>query len=189
MRYQIRKGQQRLPLGGHHYNAHGIKFTGENHIEVYEKIIDYRLNNMIPVGDPEQEVLAYYYDNFPWMVDPDPDAVAKRKSEHYLNWRSWVHRMWKNPLNRAVTNKEASIRWDVCKSCPHNLKLSVDNSPEGSETLRRAFLLRRGQAVPSHIGFCSLHSMDISVASFLEAPAAVSGKMKDAANHPGCWVA
>lgn len=187
MKFRIRHGQQLRPHGGHHFYAHGIKFEGETHLHVYEKLREYRLNNMIPVGNVEQEVLAYYYEKFPWMVDAISSEEPVPKNDYYARWRGWIHRMWKTPLNRAVTKKEAATRWAVCQGCPHNIKLSVDGSKEGSETLRRAFLLRRGHDIPPFLGFCSLHSFDLSVASFLEAPAEVSGKLKDTANYPGCW--
>lgn len=189
MKYRLRPGQQRIPLGGHHFNCHGMKFSGETHVEVYEKLLDYRLNNTIPIGDPEQEVLAYYAVESPWMVDAMPDEPARKKSEYYLHWRAWVQKLWKHPITRAVSPKEAAMRWPICEKCPHNIKLAVDASPEGAETLRRTFLMRRGHPVPNKIGFCSLHSFDIGVASFLEAPASVSGKLKDTAKYEDCWVA
>lgn len=188
MKYCIRKGQQLRPHGGHHYHAHGIKFEGDNHKDVYEKLTTYRLNNTIPIGDPEQEVLSYYAREFPWMVDEVEALPSIKKNDYYARWRAFVQNTWKHPLTRTITAKEASSRWDVCAKCPYNVKLSVGSSQEGQELLRRTFLLRRGQEVPAKLGFCSLHSFDIGVASLLETPVEVSGKMKDAANAPDCWV-
>lgn len=188
MKYRPRPGQQLRPHGGHHYFAHGIKFEGETHTEVVDKVSDYRLNNTIPIGNVEQEVLAYYADKFPWMVDAMEESDPAPKNDYYAKWRAWIQRQWKNPLNRSITPKEAALRWAICERCPHNIKLAVDSSPEGSEMLRRAFLLRRGANISKKLGFCSLHQFDIGVASFLEAPASVSGKLKDTANYEGCWV-
>lgn len=187
MKYVIRRGQQMLPKGGHHFDAHGRTFKGEDHEEVIEQLKTYRINNMIPVGNPEQEVLASYASHSPWMVTAVDESPAKI-GKHYSNWRDWVHSMWKNALHRIVTRKEASIRWEICCACKHNLKLEVSKSDEGAETLRRVFLLRRGQDVPKELGFCSLHLWDNSIACFLEDPLKASRKSKDSADQPKCWV-
>ena len=78
MKYELRKHQQLRPLeGGHHFHCYGLKFTGETLGEVVGKVSSYRLNNLIPMGRPEQEVLAYYADKFPWMVDAAEDETVE----------------------------------------------------------------------------------------------------------------
>lgn len=187
MRYKLRKGQQLRPHGGHHYKTNGIKFEGETMEEVRKKISDYRISNMIPVGYPEREILEYYADKFPWMVDPIDVPEYVPKNFYYSQWRDWIHGLWKSPRTRFLTPTEAQLRWSVCLNCKHNIKLSVDGTQEGVETLRRAFLLRRGQNTSPKLGFCSLHLHDNSAASFLEAPIELSGKKKDSVNPPDCW--
>ncbi len=186
---KLRKDQQLRPLGGHHFIEGRLRIEGETLDEVIRKLTDYRVNNSVPVGNPEQEILVYYLGKYPYMVDIDYEAVDSFTQGYYeQKWLEWIRRHWKRPASKQITPKEAESRWNVCLNCPHNIKLSV-STQEDKESERKSFLLRRGQTTPEKLGFCSLHLWDTRASVFLEAPAEVSGKLKDAANYPGCWCA
>jgi hypothetical protein len=187
--YKLNSNQKRLPFGGHHfYEKDGHMFKGETFKEVADKLSGYRINNNIPVGDPEQEILRYYWMNFPWMVKDVLETRPVARNEDYDSWRGWVSRIWKSPPKKLVTRKEASIRWEACKECPFNIQKSWSETDESSELSRRAMLIRKGAEVPEYIGFCSLHGWDLSIATFADAPNSISDKKKDGANPDGCWV-
>lgn len=177
------------PIGGHHFREDGVLFEGDTLDEVLTKLSDYRVNNSAPLGDPEQEILAYYAKNWPFMVDEDEDAKPP-EPVGWMNaaWVSYLRKMWTRPATKQITPKEASTRWEVCLKCPHNRQISLTTQEE-KEMERKSFMLRKGQNVPDKIGFCALHRWDTKSSVFIEAPAAVSGKLKDATNYPGCWVA
>lgn len=163
--------------------------TGESFEEVRDKLADFRVNNNVPIGDPGQDILSHYANNWPWMVmHDDQPSVNKEQSREYINWRRWIYRIWNNPPLKTVSTKEASMRWDVCKKCPRNKKMEWEETKESSELARRAFLMRRGIDIPKETGFCDCHNWDISVVSFVETPRELSGKLKDSADQPGCWV-
>lgn len=187
--WQLRKLQQMRPIGGHHFSEDGQTFRGDTLDEVVKALSDYRINNSAPLGDPEQDVLRYYAEHWPYMVDivedpPEPETPSLRMTR----WMQWVRKQWGKPAPKMATQQEAAIRWEVCLGCPHNVKL-YPSTREQMEIERKAFLLRAGQNVPEKLGFCSLHRHDTTVAVFTEAPAAGSEKPKDLPNHPGCWVA
>jgi hypothetical protein len=185
---KLNKDQQRQPIGGHHFNDNGFMIRGESFDEVVAKIKEYRLNNALPVGKPDMEVLQYYSDKYPFMVhNDDGTPPPKGPSKSYADWREWVWGLWRKPELRHVTGKEAAERWVECSMCPYNIPINTDGM-EAKEIAKKAFLLRRGESVPKFIGFCACHRFDIGVASFLEAPGKRSGKKEDSETHPGCWV-
>ncbi len=154
-----------------------------------KKITDYRVNNAITVGDPKQEVLEYYLKNFPFMIDLDESTDRVNTLDEISKaWVEWVRKRWSQPPGKTITPKEAAIRWSVCLGCPHNKPFEAVTQ-EQMEMERKAFLMRKGYTVPPKLGFCSLHRWVTPIQVFSEAPAAASGKLKETANHPGCWVA
>lgn len=189
MAIKLNPDQQRQPIGGHHFKENGHMLRGDTFDEVVSELATYRLNNSIPIGNPKQDVIAYYAEKFPYMVmlDEDPPEPIKR-SEEYLAWRSWVWEMWKKPELRHVTTKEAAERWIECSQCPYNKSILETVTREGREVSKKAFLLRRGENIPSFVGFCACHRFDIGVASLLENPASRSEKNKDTEQPAGCWV-
>ncbi len=185
---KIRHQQKRLPLGGHHFNEGLVTLKGDTHIEVANKLRDFRVNNNKPMGDPEQDVLNYYAETSPWMVREDEEKEEVPLDPSYLEWRDWVYRVWDKPPKKYTTKRDATARWLVCKTCPFNKKMDWVESNESSELVRRAFLLRKGLEVPDYLGFCTCHKADLGAFSFLEAPKDHSGIAKDAKNYPSCWV-
>ena len=189
MKWKIRESQQLRPFGGHHLVAHGIRFEGNTPVEVVKKVTDYRVHNSIPVGEPMKELLDYYAAKWPFMVDEDYDTKPEPPPNTTKEkWMGWVRQQWKFPRGKYIANKEAEARWKVCLTCPFNKPIETQ-SQEEREIARKSFLMSRGVTMPARLGFCSLHLADIRTMVVLEAPSVVSDKPKDAANHPGCWVA
>lgn len=185
--WKLRPGQQMRPIGGHHFTEDGVRFEGDTLDEIVTKLSDYRVNNLAPIGQPRQEILSYYAKNWPFMVDEDFGAEPPEPPGYRMEkWTAFIRKLWGKPGMKQITPKEASLRWEVCLKCPHNVPVSPTTQEE-KEMERKAFMLRKGQTVPAKLGFCSLHLWDISSASFIETPVALSGKPKEAASYPGCW--
>jgi hypothetical protein len=185
--FKLNQDQKRLPLGGHHFTEKGHTIKADTFKQVVEKLEQYRLNNNMAVGQPDQDVLFYYALNFPWMVKEDgkPDPI---EPEDYKAWRSWIQKTWNKPPKKIITRKEASTRWEVCKLCPHNRTIGWPDSVEASQFARKAFLIRRGIEIPEDLGYCDLHKADLGVFTLTETPSSHSEKPKDIANEPSCWV-
>lgn len=185
---QLRKFQQRRPLGGHHFPESGITVRGATFEEVVSKLKKLRLNNGHPAGDPEQEVLRYYAEHFPFMVMSGGSEPKPLTPSNYSKWRDWIRYMWFDPPKKIVTKKEASLRWDKCKECPRNTKMDWSETEESAEFTRRAYLLRQAQDIPAYLGFCSCHKADLGLFTFLEAPEKVSNKNKGDSQPENCFV-
>lgn len=186
---KINKDQHRSPIGGHQYPENGLLVRGDTFKEVVQKLTEYRLNNHIKVGNPEQDVLLHYAKQWPYMVKHDPDAAPKKENQTYEQYRKWVEATWVNPPVKTLSAKEASDRWAVCDTCPFNKAKDWRETKESAELARRTFLLRRGMDAPQGLGVCSLHfHADLSVLSFIEQPAHFVDITKDAAKPEKCWV-
>lgn len=188
MRHRLNPNQKRLPFGGHHFRERGVTLKGETFDDVVELLTDFRLMNGWPVGNPSQEIINYYAEKFPWMVEYDLSGKEDEpENEHYVAWREWISSVWGKVQGKFITRKEASFRWDVCKNCPFNVGAPWPVSREATEFQRKSLLLKKGEKTPDNYCFCALHRADIGVASFLESPRELSRKDKNKSDHPGCW--
>lgn len=190
MRLRLNNNQKRLPFGGHHFfeNSMNHLLKGETFDDVVRQLTDLRINNNVPMGDPEQEILIFYAKNYPWMVKYDMESTGvEQLSPRYQAWRRFVYNTWNKPPQKVVSNKEAAMRQERCLSCPYNQPLDWDETDESSELTRRAFLLRRGANLSQDIGFCTLHESDLGILTLVENPESYSARNKDTPNYPGCW--
>lgn len=167
---KLNPNQKRQPFGGHQFfdSQKAVSFRGNTFEDVKNKLTSYRINNGIPVGNPEQEILQYYATHWPFMVMPCETANANALSPKYLGWREFVSKSWLIPPKKFITSKEAQERWKICCECPFNQLKDWKETDESSELTRRAFVLRRGIDVPEYLGYCSLHRVDLGVFCFLD---------------------
>lgn len=188
MKHRLKLNMKREPFGGHHFRENGATLKGDNFNDVVDLLTNFRLINGRPIGNPTQEVINYYAEKFPWMVEYDLSGEEDEPvNQEYEAWRDWVSSVWGKPQNKFITRKEASFRWEVCKKCPFNIGSTWTETKESTEFSRKSLLLKRGEKTPENMVFCSLHHADIGVASFLESPRDFSRKDKNKSDHPGCW--
>jgi hypothetical protein len=185
---KLNPDQQRLPHGGHHYPIiDGPLVRADSAREVIRKITDYRIANALPLGDPEQELYRYYHKFWPYTVIEVDSTKGDEPATNFPSWAKWVRKAWKMPP-KLVTTKEASFRWDICLTCPHNKQFDWKETNESAVLSQRAFLLRRGIEAPKALQYCDLHRADLSVLTFTETPGLFSEKPKEAIQPSCCWV-
>lgn len=185
---KLNPDQQVGPIGGHQFPSHGITFTADDFPRLAKKVYEFRVTNLLPAGDPDQEILRYYLEKWPYMVSIDEKAIKSKSSGYFEQWARWVGRAWRNPPKSIVSTKEAEDRMSACKTCPHNKAFDWKSTPETESLSQRTFLLRRGYEAPKQLGFCDLHKADISVFCFLTTPDAFSEIESQAEPQASCWV-
>ena len=186
MSLRLNAQAKRLPFGGHQYHAYGTAFRGETLKEVVKDLSNFRINNNIPIGDPEQDILTYYVEKWPWMVR-DGGRDAEEVPDTYSEWRESIYRIWKTPPKKMLATKEAATRWAICEKCPFNQPIPPSDSVESKELVRRSNLIKRGSDTPKDLGFCGLHKMDLGILSLID-PAKEVSIAEKGKSHPGCWV-
>lgn len=185
--YALKKNSHKAPYGGHQFNELGTVLRGDSFDELVEKLKNFRLMNARQLGKPDQDILHYYAENWPWLVERTEGEFVPTDA-NFESWKSWIHGIWNKAPSRIVATAEAKTRWAVCEKCPFNRPMQFEDSPEVAELKRRAFLLKRGIDVPSNIGFCAVHRADIGVLSFIDNPEDFSKKRTKGGSYEDCWV-
>lgn len=186
MKLLLNKDQKRLPIGGHHFIQHGITFKAETFDKVVAEIVDFRRNNNRPIGNPDQEVLTFYLQNWPYMVVVDESQDVRKEDDAYIAWRDAVYELWAHPPKKFVAEKEAEDRWKICETCPHLKKTGIANLKEYAEVVKREFILKRGIETPPFLQYCALHRTSLPVLVLADQPVSLSRK-KEGESHNGCW--
>jgi hypothetical protein len=155
--------QQKPPLGGHQYSQSGNMMKAESFKDLVKDVTEFRIRNSIPVGRPDQDILQFYAEKWPWTVLSDGQPVPK-DDENFSRWRSWLHKSWTSGPVKMRSATEAKERWKICIDCGWRKKV-VSETSESKSLEGKSLILRHGQETPS-LGFCSLHGIDLDVASF-----------------------
>lgn len=189
VKFKLNPDQQRQPIGGPHYKIiNGPLFRGETLKELVKKVSDYRIANLIQLGDPEQDILLDWFVKWPYMVMLEGEETKSEQRNGFVVWSSWIRKLWRNPHTKTLTTKEASERWQKCLTCPFNKEFDWSDTKESAAMVQKAFMLRRGIDIPKTLGYCGLHLWDIGVSSFIENPAKFSEKKQDQPQPSECWV-
>ncbi len=183
----LNPNHQRLPLGGWKFVESGQEFEADTFPELLKMVEIHRLANMIPFGNPDQDILQSFATDAPWVVIQD-DRPIPEVSQAYSLWRDWVYSTWRKPPTRMITPEEAEDRWEKCELCKYNHDRPLMKSAESKEIAKRASILKAAQATPSHLGYCPLHKVDLSVFSLISNPQPYSKMDKDQVQPECCWV-
>jgi hypothetical protein len=199
-----------IPPGGWHFVEQGIRLEGESRDALIKTLHDYRLNNALPIGEPERDVDTFICTSFPNLcggnvsrtLDADEPTkvygvpVRRRISERVGSWTA--NRYSKLGSIHTVEREEAERRSNICINCPQNdnkwrEKVTKD-CPPCKERLERLdstlFQVRQGKSVVREklLGACTCAGQDNATAVWLPA------KQLQHARHylndldPTCWM-
>lgn len=186
---KYKTNQQRIPVGGHNFTEHGLTLKADSVEQLEKKLLEFRLNNNRPAGDPKKDILLHYAKTSPWMVEDtdetDPEIVENR---NYKAYRTWIQKTWEFPPKKILQPQEAKDRWEICRNCKFNLPKNWKKTDELKALEQRQFLLKRGITTAKDLGFCSLHRFDIEVASLIAEPRAHSDIQVERPEDLKCWV-
>jgi len=153
------------PPGGWHFIEDKTTIRGETPEEVEGKLLDYRIRNGIPPGNPMQDLLNFTATRWPNLVEnaEEPPAAPKDHPvyEKVWNWLVSISHLT-NPGD--VPYEQALEQTKICSQCPLNLPYPKSDDILKDEVERRSFLLRKGR--PSNLGFCLHHQWDSRVAVY-----------------------
>lgn len=184
MTLEIVRGHPKVPSCGWNFHDHGQNFTGRDADEVIRKLTEYRTQNSLPLGDPEQELAAYYAEQAPYLVRERPtqpietNGVRQRVAEHTMG-------IWYGKFQRLpVHNEQVRERLAVCVSCTHfHHDFHDGESSYWREAATRAALMT-GDMDCAEKGHCDYHHWIISLAARLVTPA----KLATMPAPSCCWV-
>lgn len=188
MAWRYNAKQQRRPIGGQHFPCKdGNIIKAETFGELVTKVLDYRLNNGHPVGDPEHDIVQYYATNYPFMVEEyESGDEAERHEDSDMVYR-WVNSVWTNPPSGLLSKLEAAPLIKTCLDCPHNVDLEDLPQADSFDTaISRALVIRKFMSAPDNLGWCDHHKWLTPLALFIK-----ENKKYSSGEEPypeGCWV-
>lgn len=119
-----------VPPGGFHYieqiNGRELKLESTSVESVQELLLRYRLNNGLPVGNPQQDVVDYICNNWPHFctdaTEPYLTPANPMPREAHLSRRvsDWTVKLWELGAKNEISAQEADRRASICAACPLN---------------------------------------------------------------------
>lgn len=170
-----------LPGGWHYKDPSGYRIPHTSELAnpelVIKGILDYRLENRIPVGNPERDFEDYVCSNFPnWCLTsqatPAPNPNQPRDEVKFVDRiAAWANSLYDQAGRLSlVPMRDAQARSEICRRCPMNQNWEND-CPRCVENARRlTIIIRQGRDVPNERGLmgCACHVFDVRTAIHLE---------------------
>lgn len=146
--------------------------------ELVEQLRAYRVNNGLPVGDPEHDIAIHYSPQMPWLIlDGEPLPVEAVEADRATQF---VNNVWATSPHPRADQQEREKRWEQCKACPQFQPLPA----LGGEAVRRVMVLSPWLSELEH-GYCRAHQWVCSVAVGVKEPGRFASDIVDATP---CWV-
>lgn len=148
---------QPLPVGG------TTRIDSHDCESLIQAIVDFRMNNMMPIGDPLADLEHYVCDQWPTFCHSVPGAIVNVQVNVGADRaapQTFVDRMvlWMeqqtNDLGQhsLVLSGEAQRRADICKRCNLNMPWRTSCGTCNGNVDRVATMLRQGNELPNHDG-------------------------------------
>lgn len=164
-----------FPKSGYYYEeADGTKLRGANWRAVIKKVKEYREENKLPVGNPNEDVVVQACRRDPQIcaeagrVFVQQPAVSLKAT--VLKWlNSFKTLVQKGDKLEFVQPSEAAERANICERCPFNKPLGVSSCSSCKQALIefRKFLLGNKKQ-DSRLGGCQILGCDLQTATHLE---------------------
>lgn len=169
-----------IPPRGFHYvspTGYRVPATGEayNEKDLIKRLQQYRLENLLEVGDAQADIENYICSNFPFVCGGNPTnvsvqthaAVAPGRGTPVDEINRWANALYENPKKvDLVTQNDANIRAHTCARCPLNVAWEHGCGPCIGQAKRLLATLRQGRDVADgdHLRYCSHHHFDTRTA-------------------------
>lgn len=162
---RFKKDLKKQPAGGWHIIEDGQCLRGDTPEQVEEKLTGYRIRNGRTIGDPHEELIAYWAARRPDLVEQTPaDEMQAHNTPSKLAGQvlTWLQAVTQLGPDIETGDSAIELRSSICRDCPFNVALTEQGQLR-AEIDRRSFLLRKGREMPG-LQFCSHHHFDLRVA-------------------------
>ena len=153
-----------VPPGGWRYDPYGLEASG--YPEIIEAILTYRLQNMIPVGNVEQDFEDWFCQKFPGYCHPVFGGVQQpiiievpvQNTRLVDDVQVWAMKLYRDPrAKNLVPEAEALRRASICIACPKNKewKGGCQNCNDNAERLLAVLRSRGDVGVSNQLQGCT----------------------------------
>lgn len=190
------------PPGGWHYPQDNFRIVSKvgSFKDLIQCVMEHRLANAKPVGDPLSDVTNYICATFPHLCQT-PGAIVGTQTRisaaphvpRNMNplqilidaLTAWGHKIAR--VNAAIElPEEAKRRETICLKCPLNVPWEHGCSPCVNTANRVFFLIRRSKNTPKQkkLGACKINQHCNRTAVWLDR----RHLQKRKGSHPTCWI-
>jgi len=153
------------PREGWYYVEGKQAIRGESPSDVADKLAAYRIRNGRNPGNPNKDVLNFWFDLRPELIEVAPDGtpdVAESHSAQAGGVLAWLQSIMQHGSDTETGNAAIEERTNICLACPCNLPIPCKSDIK-AEIDRRSFMLGKGKVIPG-LNSCLFHMIDLRVA-------------------------
>jgi hypothetical protein len=166
--------------------------TGDDHDNLIQKVTSYRIDNSIPLGNPEEDVDAYICGRWKNYCASSPDRVpvaATKPRTFRERVTSWAANRYEHAGAIALVSQEtADARAAICAECPFNSTWRTGCAPCIEVTDRTLVMIRQARtAKPSTLG-CMVAGQDNPTAVWLPKEHLKHSTKYSADLYEKCWM-
>jgi hypothetical protein len=171
-----------LPGGWHFISKDGYRIPLKSELpgprDVIDAMVSYRLENNLPVGDPEGDLEEYVCNAYPTWCRRE--SGAPRPIQERPNLRNvdlvigWANELYtKVGRLQLIPQKEAEERATICKACPKQMDWARDCPNCVTSAQRLLNILRQGKdtavaQTADAVRGCSIYGWDNRTACHLD---------------------
>lgn len=177
-----------VPPGGWTYVSNGVEFREGSPETLIDAITKYRVQNMIPVGDPLRELEDYFCTKYPNQCD-GASAVSSvnnnvKKNRFIDRVMKWAQEMYSSGFE-LVSDIEANNRAGICHACEAQVNWE-DECPKCVQDARRLLIVLRKAKEPivHNLKGCRVWGFDCRTACFMKK----QPTDKEGSQPARCWV-
>lgn len=168
--------------GAYWYEEEGFDFEAKKFPDLLDRVREFRTGMRKPVGNVEQDVLAWMRERWPYLVDEvegevSTSSLATKAIDYMLTLDTSKAQFFHSPLSKD--------REEICRGCPFNVpvhSLFANSEDMEAQYQRLALVKSQGAVRKSDLGWCKVHGHDCRIAVHQEG-------LEKCADQPGkCWV-
>lgn len=190
-----------IPPGGWHFKVdERTRLASSDFPRLVQMLADYRVSNMLPLGDPLKDLEDYICTTWPHMCHkagpnarvsievvslPKPDmSGAPTLVDQMIKWLDDMTAGVS--MDNIVLEPEARRRADICASCPNNVKWKTGCGTCNDNIERVSGIVRMGRRLLKNprLKACGLTFMELKAAVWLRRERVVR---EDATLPDYCW--
>jgi hypothetical protein len=170
-----------IPPGGFHFMEGEHRIESHSYQALADAVLQYRINNKLPVGNPLREVFDYVCNNHPhFCTSPTlPNQGSKQTlASRVATWMAQLYQSSRSILIEFafVEQGEADRRAAICAKCPLNEDWRQGCGSCRESTKQIGFTFRAGRKSKDEGGLmaCSVTGQENATAVWLKAPPSLS---------------
>ena len=140
-----------------------MRIDGHSHANVAARVMEHRIRNSRPVGNPVEEVNSYVCGNWPWLcldTNPKPPEIQPNASLA-LRASDWMSRF--TTLRGKDDGSEQAVadsRSHICANCPQNQNYrgGCSSCVQSIDSKSSVYLRNRTASESSRLGACMVLS-------------------------------